>query len=207
MASVLEKAFNATVRGVATNDEAIQELETQRFELIVTDLSHPGGNGLELLAGLHSEMPLTEKAARAALAKDVIAMANTGGGTIVVGVDESTPGSFVPSGMPESSCAPLETTRLNQALSAFVDPQLGIRSRQVLYNGKRFVFIEVPSAAPQLAMPRRDHPEAGLLVGRIYVRTTAAQSAPLQTSEEIRTLVERLARELVRAWKEETPEA
>jgi len=55
MASVLEKAFNATVRGVATNDEAIQELETQRFELIVTDLSHPGGNGLELLAGLHSE--------------------------------------------------------------------------------------------------------------------------------------------------------
>jgi len=282
MASVLEKAFNATVRGVATNDEAIQELETQRFDLIVTDLSHQGGNGLELLAALRkdarwrripilvqsaqvaglkveveawrrgargvlakpyslrqfveaaeallgvtvdadnalielgsetqsldykSTIPLTEKAARAALAKDVIAMANTGGGTIVVGVEESTPGSFVPSGMSESSCAPLETTRLNQALSAFVDPPMGIRSRQVLYNGKRFVFIEVPSAAPQLAMSRRDHPEAGLFVGRIYVRTTAAQSAPLQTSAEIRTLVERLARELVRVWKEEIPQA
>ena len=281
MASVLEKAFHATVRGVATNDEAIQELETQQFDLIVTDLSHPGGDGLEFLASLRkdarwrripilvqsarvaglkaeveawrggarcvlakpyslrqfvdaaegllgvrvdsdgalvelgsetqsldykSALPLTEKAARAALAKDVIAMANTGGGTIVVGVEESTPGRFVPSGISESSCAPLETTRLNQALSAFVDPPLGIRSRQVLYNGKWFVFIEVPSAAPLLAMPRRDHPEAGLLVGRIYVRTAGAQSAPLQTSAEIRTLVETLAQVLVRAWKEDIPQ-
>ncbi|MEX2157139.1 MAG: response regulator [Gemmatimonadales bacterium] len=129
---------------------------------------------------------------RAALAKDVIAMANSGGGTIIVGVDETAPGRFEPTGCSEEVQQGLETTRLYNAVKRYLDPPMALVSRRVRFNGHDFIFIEVPSAETELVMAAEDHQEVGLYTGRIYGRTAGAESAALKDATEIRQVIERI---------------
>lgn len=138
---------------------------------------------------------------RASLAKDVIAMANTGGGTIVVGVEEPAPGKFEPVGVSEALQAELETTRLFQALRPFMDPPIAVVGRRVLYKGRHFTFIDVSSGETELVMAARSHQEAGLHMGRIYGRTAGAESAPLTGVQEIRRVIDRIVEARIRQRK------
>jgi CheY-like chemotaxis protein len=129
---------------------------------------------------------------RAGLAKDVIAMANWGGGTIIIGVSESRPGEFVPVGVPNELLEQFETTRLNQALREFLDPPVSVTSRRVRDGQQVFIFLEVPPATTSLILAAKQNDRTGLYLGRIYSRTSAAESAEIQKSSELRYLLERL---------------
>jgi len=137
---------------------------------------------------------LSTKAGRAALAKDVMAMANLGGGKIIIGVAEPLPGEFVPRGVSESLLSSLETTHLNRAVNEFLDPPVPIGVRRVRDGHQTFVFLEIPAATNSLVLVKRQNDEAGIYPGRIYTRTSAAESAEVRTSSELRDLLKRLQR-------------
>jgi CheY-like chemotaxis protein len=137
---------------------------------------------------------LASKSGRASLAKDVMAMANWGGGTIVVGVAESQPGEFVPQGVPDLALGSFETSRLNRAVNEFLDPPVPITVRRVRDGNQIFVLLSVPAAKDSFVLVKRQNEDAGIYPGRIYSRNSAAESAEVRTSSELRELLDRLQR-------------
>lgn len=136
---------------------------------------------------------LASKEGVAALAKDVIAMANHGGGTIIIGVREIRPGEFMPEGVPDEMAEALETSRINRTLRPYLDPPVAVASRRVRDGSRLFIFLEVPSAVGSLILVAKQNEKAGLYPGRIYTRTSAAESAEVRTAAELRALLERLS--------------
>jgi len=135
---------------------------------------------------------LASKSGRASLAKDVMAMANWGGGTIVVGVAEPQPGEFVTQGVPDSVLSSFETSRLNRAVNEFLDPPVPITVRRVRDGNHVFVLLSVPAAKDSLVLVKRQNEDAGIYPGRIYSRSSAAESAEVRSSSELRDLLDRL---------------
>ena len=120
---------------------------------------------------------LTTKKGKASLAKDVIAFANYGGGTIIIGISEPTPGKFVPIGVSDFLVAAIETTHFNQAIRSFLDPPINTIVRPVQDGSKTFLFIEIPAAKGTLILAGKKNEAAGLYPGRIYTRTTDVSSS------------------------------
>ena len=138
---------------------------------------------------------LGDKKQRAGLAKDVIAFCNSGGGVIVVGVEEVEPGTFVPIGLGESELTGLEVTRLNDSLRRYVGTEISVGSRRVRVDGKHFVIISIPARKGMLALAREEHQDAGLFPGRIYVRNDAGQSAEVRDAVTLAGLLDGVLRD------------
>jgi CheY-like chemotaxis protein len=134
---------------------------------------------------------LSTRDGQARLAKDVIAMANFGGGHIVFGKRDDGKGGFDWVGLSDEDLAELEVSRLNRALATFTDPAHHVVPRACTRAGLRFVELQVP-AGEQLIMAARQNDNAKLYLGRIYTRTAAVESAEAQTSHDVRTIVDRL---------------
>jgi predicted HTH transcriptional regulator len=132
---------------------------------------------------------------RAALAKDAIAFANYGGGTIVVGVAEVRPGEFVARGIEQSLVADLEASKLNNAVRPFLDPPISLTVKIVRDGARHFALIRVPAAEHVPVIAKRQNERASLYLGRLYTRSSACESAEVQTSAELRTLLDRF-----RSW-------
>lgn len=148
------------------------------------------------------DLDLSTKVGRASLAKDVIAMANNGGGALVIGVAERTPGEFEPVGLSEQRLELFETSLINKAIRGFISPPVAITSRRVHMRSKTFIFIEVP-ASDYLAMAARQNEEANLYLGRIYSRTHAAESAELHDSADVQKIVNMLVSNQIEGkWRE-----
>lgn len=265
LARVLKDAYGATVYEASTNREAEDILRHHEVDLILTDLIHPGENGLDLLRKLRSsrvlkripviiqsgqaqefeleawrsgaravlrkpysaakfieiiddvlgtvgdevkalielgtelpsldyksELRLDTRNERAAVAKDIIAFANSGGGQIVVGVEETSPGNFVPRGLTEAQAAELESSRVNRAVGRYLDPPIHVKTTRVQHLQKTFVIIDVPPAHGTLLLAATENESASLRCGRIYVRTSAAESAEVQSSDHLRDIIDRL---------------
>ena len=128
---------------------------------------------------------------RACLAKDVIAMANVGGGTIIIGVAENTKGKFERVGLSDTILKAFETTSVNKSLRSFIDPSIYIGVRRVTDREKTYVFLQVPGAEDAPVLARKNNPKASLYQGRIYIRNTAAESKEITDYLELRQLLER----------------
>jgi CheY-like chemotaxis protein len=140
------------------------------------------------------DLDLGSKYGRASLAKDVIAMANWGGGNIVVGVAEPSPGEFDAVGISNEHLAQYEVTRLNRAIIDYLDPPVPVVVRRISSEGKVFAVLQIPPAHGTLILAARKDERAGLFLGRIYTRTTAAESAEVRHSSELRELLNRVLR-------------
>jgi len=127
----------------------------------------------------------------AGLAKDVIAMANAGGGTIIIGVAEKTKGQFERLGLSNTVVEALETTLVNKSLRSFMDPTIYIGVRKVTDVGKTFVFLQVPGAADAPVLARKNNQNAALHQGRIYIRSSAAETREVTDYLELRLLLDR----------------
>lgn len=267
--NLLRKAYGAEVDVVGQNEDAFRLLKTRRYDLVLSDLMRPGGNGFDFLnrirqtpglrttpvviqsgnaakmelsawrsgataiiekpftvagliatvdevmdvvgdevaavVGAEAESPaldfkreirLSNRTQRAELAKDVIAFANFGGGQMVVGVDEPRPGSFVRVGVSPEQAEALETSVLNRAIRPYLDPPIHISSRRVHYQSRLFVIIDVPGTDGTLVLAARENPDAALYTGRIYVRSSAAESAEVESSHQLRQILARVGRGL-----------
>jgi len=143
-------------------------------------------------------LDLSTREGRATLAKDVIAMANYGGGTMVIGVAEKMPGKFVPVGLTPEQVNALEVTRVNRALGEYIDPIVHVSVKRARLGTREFVILRVPGATDTLLLAVRQNDVAGLYPGRIYTRNNACESAEIRDSSELRSLLARLNRDTPR---------
>lgn len=131
----------------------------------------------------------TDKAACCELVKDILAMANTGGGFIVLGVEERNEGfNFL--GMSHEQLATFDTTRLNNFVQRYADPPINTR---LIKHEEKFVVIVVPafSETPHLCV--KDY-EGVLRTHTLYIRTDNNASAPLGSSSDFRVLLAQAVR-------------
>ncbi|MBM4032414.1 MAG: ATP-binding protein [Planctomycetes bacterium] len=127
-----------------------------------------------------------------ALVKDILAMANTKGGRLVVGVSEG-PKGFSYDGLTHEQAATFETSRVNRFLNRYADPPINTVVHRPELDGKTFVVIEVPVFHDTPHICQKDYTET-LEAPCIYVRTDNNESAPLKTSADFRGIVEHAIR-------------
>jgi hypothetical protein len=126
------------------------------------------------------------------LVKDILGMANTLGGFIVIGVSEA-PGGFLWEGLTAEQAATFDTTRLNRFLQNYCDPPINALLRKVTHDGKAFVIIEVPRFPDTPHICQKEFP--GVLTSpTLYVRTDNNETAPIRSSADFRGLLEQATR-------------
>lgn len=138
---------------------------------------------------------LSTRDGRACLAKDVISMANIGGGTIIIGVAERAKGQFEQVGLTKNVLESLEVTLVNKSIRTFIDPSIQIGVRRVTHRGKTFVFLQIPGVKDAPILAKQNNQNASLYQGRFYIRTTAAESGEITDYSELRQLFERFKRD------------
>lgn len=126
------------------------------------------------------------------LVKDILGMANTLGGYIVIGVSESATG-FVWAGLTDEQVVSFDTSRLNRFLQNYADPPINTVLKKKEHDGKTFVIIGVPKFNDTPHICQRDCP--GVLTGStLYVRTDNNETAPIRSSADFRSIIEHAIR-------------
>jgi hypothetical protein len=126
------------------------------------------------------------------LVKDILALANTGGGWLVIGVSE-TGVAFSPDGVSEEQAASFETTQVNKFLNNYADPPINTRIHKPEVKGKRFVAIGIPGFSDTPHICQKEYPGV-LTAPTLYVRTDNNESAPIKNSADFRAVIERATR-------------
>lgn len=131
----------------------------------------------------------SDKKARCELVKDILAMANTYGGYIVIGVAEVSAGwSF--EGLSEEQAKTFDSTKINGFVQNYSDPPINCVVYKLKHQAKNYVIIEVPQFPDTPHICQKDYP--GTLADRVlYVRTDNNESAPLRSSSDFRILIGR----------------
>jgi len=122
------------------------------------------------------------------LVKDILGMANTVGGYIVIGVSE-IPTGFIWNGLADREAGSFETTRLNRFLQNYADPPINTVLRKKKDDGKMFVVIGVPRFEDTPHICQKDYPGV-LTAGTLYVRTDNNETAPIRSSADFRSILE-----------------
>jgi hypothetical protein len=132
----------------------------------------------------------------AGLAKDIAAFANSkDGGVIVIGKSEGDDGTFSLDGVSDQQSASFETTKVSTWVNNRFSPPIDLVCHTHKYQQKKFVIITVDefSDVPHLCTKNLQDPNNSkkhlLREKTIYVRTANAESAPLGTIEELRSLI------------------
>lgn len=126
------------------------------------------------------------------IVKDILAIANTKGGWIVVGVSETSTG-FAWDGLTHQQCESFETSRLNRFLQNYADPPINTHVIKPASQGKSFVIIEIPRFPDTPHICQKDYPGV-LAAGALYVRTDNNESAAVKSSADMRAIVEQATR-------------
>lgn len=138
-------------------------------------------------------LDLTGNEHRAVLAKAAIALANHGGGYIVLGMAENN-GTFAsrpkPPGVPD-----LTQDAVNAAVRLFAVPEFHCEAYIVPHpeTGAEHIIVAVPGGMTEPVMSRRDCPGV-IAQNRCYVRKPGPRSEEPSNQEEWRTLLNRCLR-------------
>lgn len=137
----------------------------------------------------------SDKKARCELVKDILALANTAGGWLVIGVSERDSG-FSWDGVTEQQAKSFDTTHVNQFVNNYADPPINTTIHKHKYDGKLFVLIQVPPFTDTPHICQKDFGDAknsgdALISPTLYVRTDNNESAPLKSSADFRAIIER----------------
>jgi len=131
---------------------------------------------------------------RAKFARHAIALANTQGGYVVVGVledENGNPTQYV--GMTETQAASFDPSKVGQTINRYADPAVSLDIVRPMLDGKRYVVLVV--------YPFRDLPhvcgetcESELQRGAFYIRTPDARSRVAVRASELHALIQRALR-------------
>lgn len=147
-----------------------------------------------------SEVNPASKQDVVALAKDVTAFANTRGGTIIVGVDDST---FDAVGVKPELLKALRPEDLDNKINEYPEPRVDFEVSTFTYQRKSLIAIEVATNAEQPCVMKKEgnypEPSSGRTKnafprGAIFVRH-GAKSSPATRRDIERMFRERLERE------------
>lgn len=133
--------------------------------------------------------------AKCELVKDILAFLNTqDGGVIVIGIRDDT---LEPVGMPDEDFASFDTTKVNDFLHRYTDPQSSCEVQKLIMRNLKFVVINVPefSDIPVICKKAANSSKAPsktiLKLSGLYLRTDKATSVLAPTSDEMRDLLNR----------------
>ena len=132
------------------------------------------------------------KKACCGLVKDILGMANTAGRFIIVGVSEG-PAGFSWDGLSPEQLGTFETSRVNRFLQTYADPPINTLLRKIEHENKNFVIIEIPLFPDTPHICVKEYPEV-LTAPTLYVRTDNNETAPIRSSADFRTVLERAVR-------------
>ncbi|MBN2309032.1 MAG: ATP-binding protein [Candidatus Hydrogenedentes bacterium] len=135
-----------------------------------------------------------DKRACCELVKDVLALANSGGGWLVIGVSEQDKDTFVKEGLTPEQSKSFEATRLSKFVNNYADPPVDPHVYKPEVDGKRFVCIQVPGFPDTPHICQKDFPKT-LSSPALYVRNDAKESASVKNSADFRRIVERAIRQ------------
>lgn len=133
-----------------------------------------------------------DKKACCEIVKDCLAMANTEGGYLVIGVSEDS-SHLVLDGLSEEQARTWETTRLNNFIKSYADPPINTIMKSDFVDGHRVVVIAIPKFSEVPHVCKRDFPKV-LRTATFYVRTDANASEPLGTAADAHALIEHAVR-------------
>ena len=128
--------------------------------------------------------------------KDIISFANSlDGGVIVIGKAEPSPGTFDLRGLTPAEADSFETTKGATWVNNHCEPPAKLVCHRLRHEEKEFIvstvaeFDDVPHLCTKSFQDPIDPKKHLLREGTIYVRTTNAESAPLASVDQLRTLV------------------
>lgn len=143
-----------------------------------------------------SWLELSSNHGKATLAKAAIALANYGGGTIVVGMREDESDEATPVSNPRpSDIARYDISQVNAAINRFADPKLNCEVKFAIHpvTNVEHVIVNIPENVSVPVMSTRD---SGDVINQqtCYIRKPGPKSEPPYTSEEWRELLNRCVR-------------
>jgi predicted HTH transcriptional regulator len=129
-----------------------------------------------------------DKKACCELTKDIMAMANTEGGYVVIGVSEAESG-FRLDGLAPDQAGTFESSQICRFVQNYADPPVNVRVIKVTLQGLMFVVLEIPRFADTPHLCQKTFPDV-LRERELYVRTDNNESAPIKSSSDFRVLIE-----------------
>jgi hypothetical protein len=143
-------------------------------------------------------LDLTQNAHKAKLAQAMIALANHGGGAVLIGYAEQAGGPFVPAEPRPPDLSGYTSDVVNEISRAYLNPPVHCEVRHIAHpvSGLLFPVINVPGSHPIPIMARRGGPQgqSNLQAGRVYIRRVGPTSEEPQSPEEWRALLDRCIR-------------
>jgi hypothetical protein len=130
----------------------------------------------------------TDKKSCCELVKDILAIANTKGGFLVIGVEETANG-FSPGGLTSAQIASFQSEEINRFIQRYAEPPINTHLTKVGYDGKEFVVISIPQFGSIPHICKKDYPGV-LTKPTLYVRTDNNESAPIATTSDFHALIE-----------------
>jgi len=134
----------------------------------------------------------SNKRACCELVKDILALSNTNGGWLVIGVNETASG-FAYDGVTQDQAATFDTTRLNRFLQNYTDPPINTHVHKPKLDTVTYVVVEVPRFVDTPHICQKDYPSV-LHTCAIYIRSDSNESSELKKSVDVRNIVEKAIR-------------
>ncbi|HPN84393.1 MAG TPA: ATP-binding protein [Victivallales bacterium] len=131
---------------------------------------------------------------KARFARHCMALANTNGGYLVVGVGEDKSGRpCVHTGLSEQQAKSFDPTDVGNFINRFSDPAVDFDIERPVIDGRRYVVFSVRrfSLIPHICCASC---ESELQQGFFYIRTVDAASRPAYKASEVHELVQRALR-------------
>jgi hypothetical protein len=143
-------------------------------------------------------LDLTGNAHKAKLAQAIIALANHGGGAVLLGYAQQADGTFLPAVPRPPDLSGYTSDVINEISRAYLNPPVHCEVRHITHpiSGLPFPVINVPGGHQTPIMARRGGPQgqSNLQAGRIYIRRVGPTSEEPQSPEEWRALLDRCIR-------------
>jgi hypothetical protein len=141
---------------------------------------------------------LSDNVHKARLAQALIALANYGGGAVLIGYTEQADGSFVPTEPRPSDLSGYTSDVVNEISRAYLNPPVHCDVRHIAHpvTGDLFPVITIAGGHSIPIMAKRGGPQgqSSLQAGRTYIRRVGPSSEEPQSPEEWRTLLDRCIR-------------
>lgn len=148
------------------------------------NLEYKGDSGREPIAWGRAAL-------NAKIAKTTMAMANIGGGTIVLGMDQVGTDEWQPNGVTAATAASYQQDQVQQYVNRRADPYVALAVRHIELEAKFFVIIDV-TGFDDLPVVCTASVEGVLRQGAIYTRSFRKhETVEIQSASEMRELLDR----------------
>lgn len=144
---------------------------------------------------IKSWLDLSGSADCAKLAKAALALANHGGGFIVLGLRETAAGRFEPAPDRPETLAGYTQDVIARIVAAYAEPAFQVAVHHVEAASGLYPIIQVPGGHRTPIQAKKGSPDQKtLVVGRVYIRRPTPESAEPATAAEWRELIDRCVR-------------